>query len=87
MQALEAARIMGRVAAHELGHYLLADTQTSARRDLMRARFDGADLLGSASEAVQAAIAPAVRSGCEDCGSHRAMQAVPHYLKKESTCV
>jgi hypothetical protein len=41
---LEAARIMGRVAAHEMGHYLLADARHQPE-GLMRARFDGADLL------------------------------------------
>ena len=45
VQTLEAARIMGRVAAHEMGHYLLADTRHQPE-GLMRARFDGADLLG-----------------------------------------
>lgn len=45
LQTLVAARIAGRVAAHELGHYLLAESG-HRRRGLMRARFDGADLLG-----------------------------------------
>jgi len=44
VQTLEAARIMGRVAAHEMGHYLLADARHQPE-GLMRARFDGADLL------------------------------------------
>jgi hypothetical protein len=45
IRTLVAARIMGRVAAHELGHYLLGESGHRAR-GLMRARFDGADLLG-----------------------------------------
>jgi hypothetical protein len=44
LQSLLAARIIGRVAAHELGHYLVADT-SHRESGLMRARFDGADLL------------------------------------------
>jgi hypothetical protein len=44
VRSLIAARVMGRVAAHELGHYLLAETGHRPR-GLMRARFDGASLL------------------------------------------
>lgn len=44
LQSLLVARIIGRVAAHELGHYLLANTSHTAS-GLMRAKFDGADLL------------------------------------------
>jgi hypothetical protein len=44
LQSLLVARIIGRVAAHELGHYLLADTSHTAS-GLMRAKLDGADLL------------------------------------------
>ena len=44
VQTLIAARIAGRVAAHELGHYLLADSK-HRRTGLMRAQFDGSDLL------------------------------------------
>ncbi len=44
LRSLLAARIIGRVAAHELGHYLVADT-SHRESGLMRAKFDGADLL------------------------------------------
>jgi hypothetical protein len=43
LQMLYAARIAGRVAAHEMGHYLLGDKQHRAR-GLMRTRFDGDEL-------------------------------------------
>jgi hypothetical protein len=43
--SLLAARVMGRVAAHEIGHYLLGDS-SHRPAGLMRASFDGALLLG-----------------------------------------
>jgi len=49
VQTLMAARIVGRAAAHELGHYLLADPG-HRRSGLMRARFDDVDLLGGRLE-------------------------------------
>ena len=64
MQALEAARIIGRVAAHELGHYLLADPRHQPT-GLMRARFDGAELLGPHLKPFKPPAQPALRS-CED---------------------
>jgi hypothetical protein len=45
IRMLVSARVIGRVAAHELGHYLLGISEHRAT-GLMRARFDGADLLG-----------------------------------------
>lgn len=45
IRTLVSARVIGRVAAHELGHYLLG-VSGHRRTGLMRARFDGADLLG-----------------------------------------
>jgi hypothetical protein len=47
IRTLIAARVAGRVAAHELGHYLLADSRHRAA-GLMRAHFDGTDLLAPA---------------------------------------
>lgn len=44
VRLLVAARIIGRVAAHEMGHYLLHDAGHQPT-GLMRARMDGADLL------------------------------------------
>lgn len=44
VRMLMAARILGRVAAHEMGHYLLGEAGHRPA-GLMRARFDGADLL------------------------------------------
>jgi len=44
MRTLIAARVIGRVAAHEIGHYLLADSGHQSQ-GLMRARFDGAEVL------------------------------------------
>jgi hypothetical protein len=38
------ARALGRAAAHELGHYLLASRE-HARRGLMRARFNADELV------------------------------------------
>ena len=46
LRTLIAARIAGRVAAHEIGHYLLGEPGHRSH-GLMRARFDGADLLGA----------------------------------------
>jgi hypothetical protein len=45
IQTLVAARVIGRVAAHEVGHYLLAESGHRSA-GLMRAHFDGAELLG-----------------------------------------
>jgi hypothetical protein len=44
VQTLEAARIVGRVAAHEIGQYLLGNPRHHPT-GLMRSRFDGAELL------------------------------------------
>src|SRR3954469_628186 len=44
------ARALGRAAAHELGHYLLASSEHS-RGGLMRARFDASDLVAEAASA------------------------------------
>lgn len=45
IRTLVAARVIGRAAAHELGHYLLGVSEHRPK-GLMRAHFDGADLLG-----------------------------------------
>jgi len=52
VQSLIAARIVGRVAAHEMGHYLLAE-RGHRPYGLMRARFDGASLLAPHLEPFQ----------------------------------
>jgi len=74
VQTLMAARIAGRAAAHELGHYLLEDT-AHRRSGLMRARFDGADLLGGRLDAFappdRAEVAAGLSRAGEDCSSDR----------------
>jgi len=54
------ARAIGRVAAHELGHYLLQQHATHQRRGLMRPTYSTADLLGDALDPFR--VAPEQRS-------------------------
>jgi hypothetical protein len=71
VQTLMAARIVGRAAAHELGHYLLEDPGHRPS-GLMRARFNGVDLLGGRLDAFappdRTEIAAALNRTVGDCG-------------------
>ena len=74
VQTIMAARIVGRAAAHELGHYLLGDPG-HRRSGLMRARFDGVDLLGGRLDAFappdRAEVAAGLSRIAGDCSSGR----------------